>query len=60
MERLVNSIDKGIVIDHIRPGLGIKLYKYLRLDNANFTVVIITNAESRCMGRKDIDRKSVV
>jgi len=54
MERLVNSIDKGIVIDHITPGLGIKLYRYLGLDEAQLTVVVITNAESRRMGRKDI------
>lgn len=53
-ERLVNSIDKGIVIDHIRPGVGIKLYNYLKLNEAEFTVVIIANAESKAQGRKDI------
>lgn len=51
---LVNSIKKGIVIDHIRAGLGIKLFHYLKLDNADFTVVIISGAESKRMGRKDI------
>jgi aspartate carbamoyltransferase regulatory subunit len=53
-QMLVNSIQKGIVIDHIRAGLGIKLFRHLKLDSADFTVVIITNAESKRMGRKDI------
>jgi aspartate carbamoyltransferase regulatory subunit len=51
---LVNAIEKGIVIDHIRAGLGIKLFHYLKLDNADFTVVIVSGAESKRMGRKDI------
>ncbi|MCL2080598.1 MAG: aspartate carbamoyltransferase regulatory subunit [Oscillospiraceae bacterium] len=53
-QRLVNSIEKGIVIDHIRAGLGVKLFHFLKLDNADFTVVIISGAESKRMGRKDI------
>ena len=52
--RLVNAIEKGIVIDHIRAGLGPKLYHYLKLDKADFTVVMITNAVSQRLGRKDI------
>ena len=53
-QRLVNSIEKGLVIDHIRAGLGVRLFHYLKLDEANFTVVIVCNAESKRMGRKDI------
>lgn len=53
-QRLVNSINKGIVIDHIRAGLGIRLYRYLKLDEADFTTVLITNANSQRMGRKDV------
>lgn len=53
-QRLVNSINKGIVIDHIRAGLGIKLFRYLKLDEADITVVMITNAASKRMGRKDM------
>jgi len=53
-QRLVNSIQKGLVIDHIRAGLGIRLFHYLKLDEAGFTVVIVCNAESKRMGRKDI------
>ena len=54
MQRLVNSIEKGLVIDHIRAGLGVKLFHYLKLDEADFTVVIVCNAESKRMGHKDI------
>ena len=53
-QRLVNSIEKGLVIDHIRAGLGVKLYHYLKLDEAGLPVVIVCNVESRRMGRKDI------
>jgi len=50
----VNSIDNGIVIDHIRAGLGIKLFHYLGLDKVSFPVALIQNCESRKFGRKDI------
>jgi aspartate carbamoyltransferase regulatory subunit len=53
-ERLVNSIEKGIVIDHIQSGMGVKLFHYLNLDKADFTVVMIINAVSNRMGRKDM------
>ncbi|GHV06695.1 aspartate carbamoyltransferase regulatory chain [Clostridia bacterium] len=52
--RMVNAIQKGIVIDHIRAGLGIKLYHYLRLDEGDFTVVLIVNAASKRLERKDM------
>ena len=50
----INSITKGIVIDHIKPGLGLKIFEYLKLNNANFTVALIMNASSKTYGRKDI------
>ncbi|NLY84902.1 MAG: aspartate carbamoyltransferase regulatory subunit [Tissierellia bacterium] len=50
----INSITKGIVIDHIKPGYGIKIFEYLKLDKANFTVALIMNATSRKYGRKDM------
>jgi len=53
-QRLVNSIEKGLVIDHIRAGMGVRLFDYLKLGEADFTVVMITNAASKRMGRKDI------
>ena len=50
----INTIKKGIVLDHIKPGLGIYIYNYLKLNEADFTVALITNAMSNIMGRKDI------
>lgn len=50
----INSITKGIVIDHIKPGFGIKIFEYLGLDNAKFTVALIMNAQSNKYGRKDM------
>lgn len=50
----INSIKKGIVIDHIKAGSGIKIFNYLELDKADFAVALIMNAESSKLGRKDI------
>lgn len=50
----VDSVQKGIVIDHIEAGLGMKIYNYLRLDDLECSVAIIKNAKSKKMGRKDI------
>ena len=50
----VTSIEKGIVIDHIKAGFGIQLFNYLKLDNAEYNVALIINAFSKKQGRKDI------
>ena len=51
----ITSIEKGIVIDHIPAGFGIKLYDYLKLDKAEYTVALIKNVYSEKMGgKKDI------
>lgn len=50
----INSISKGIVIDHIKPGYGFIIFEHLKLDTANFTVALIMNATSVQDGRKDI------
>ncbi|MDR0357638.1 MAG: aspartate carbamoyltransferase regulatory subunit [Clostridiales Family XIII bacterium] len=50
----VNSIEKGIVIDHIRAGFAMKVLEYLDVDIANDTVAVIMNAASRKYGKKDI------
>ncbi|WP_409226997.1 aspartate carbamoyltransferase regulatory subunit [Gudongella sp. SC589] len=50
----ITSIKKGLVIDHIRPGMGLKIFEYLKLGKADFTVALIMNATSNKMGRKDI------
>jgi len=50
----INSIKNGFVIDHIKAGLGIKIFNYLGLDNADYTVALIMNADSKKLGKKDI------
>ena len=51
---LVNSIEKGIVIDHITAGLGAKILEYLDIDLNTNTVAFIMNACSKKHGKKDI------
>lgn len=50
----IDSLEKGIVIDHIRAGLGMEIYNYLKLDKADFTVALIKNVKSKKLGKKDI------
>ena len=50
----VDSIQNGIVIDHITAGKSMKLYEMLGLDSLDVTVAIMKNVPSRKMGRKDI------
>lgn len=50
----INSISKGIVIDHIKVGLGHKIYELLELDKANYTVALIMNVVSKKNGKKDM------
>ena len=50
----VDSLEKGIVIDHIRAGSCMQIYQYLELDKLDCSVAIIKNAKSDAMGKKDI------
>ena len=50
----VDSIQNGVVIDHIRAGSGMRLYELLNLDNLDVSVALIKNVVSRKMGKKDI------
>lgn len=50
----VDSLTRGIVIDHIKAGSCMALYKYLELDKLDCSVAIIKNAKSNRMGKKDI------
>ena len=50
----IDSIKKGIVIDHITAGKGMKIYQLLNLDNLDSSVAIIKNVPSNKMGKKDI------
>ncbi|MDO4847293.1 MAG: aspartate carbamoyltransferase regulatory subunit [Clostridiaceae bacterium] len=50
----VDSIQNGMVIDHIRAGYGMKLYELLGLDELDVSIAIIKNVSSKKLGKKDI------
>ena len=50
----IDSIRNGLVIDHIRAGRALDLYRLLGLDNYDCTIALIKNVPSQKMGRKDI------
>jgi aspartate carbamoyltransferase regulatory subunit len=50
----IDSIQNGIVIDHITAGKGMEIYRLLQLDSLDCSVAIIKNVNSNKMGRKDI------
>ena len=50
----IDSIQSGIVLDHIKAGKSMQIYKYLGLDDLDCSVAIIKNASSSKMGKKDI------
>lgn len=50
----IDSIQNGVVIDHITAGSGMKLYKLLELDKLDVSVALIKNVASKKMGKKDI------
>ena len=50
----INGINKGIVIDHIKAGKGYKIFKELRLHEADYTTALIRNVQSNKLGNKDL------
>ena len=50
----IDSIQNGIVLDHIQAGKSMEIYKYLKLDELDCSVAIIKNVRSNRMGKKDI------
>ena len=50
----IDEIQNGIVLDHIKAGNSMKIYKYLDLDNLDCAVALIRNVKSVKMGKKDI------
>ncbi|MDR2785891.1 MAG: aspartate carbamoyltransferase regulatory subunit [Treponema sp.] len=50
----IDQIKNGIVIDHIKAGQGIKIFSWLGLDRASYTVAFVLNANSGRMGKKDL------
>ena len=43
----ITSIRNGLVIDHIQAGMGVKIFKHLKLENLSNRVALIMNAESK-------------
>ena len=50
----IDSIQNGVVLDHIQAGKSMDIYRYLHLDELDCSVAIIKNVRSTKMGRKDI------
>ena len=50
----IDKIKKGIVIDHIEAGQGIRIFNWLGLDKSPYTVAFVINANSKLLGRKDV------
>ncbi len=48
----IDSIKNGIVLDHIRAGRGMQIYKYLGLDQLDCSVAIIKNVKATKWERK--------
>ena len=50
----IDSIQNGIVLDHIKAGASMEIYQLLGLHKLDCSVAIIKNAKSSKLGRKDI------
>lgn len=50
----ITSIKNGFVLDHIKAGMGVKIFKYLNLDKLGNQVALIINADSEKNYKKDI------
>jgi len=50
----ITGLSEGVVLDHIKAGKSMEIYKYLGLEKMDCQVAIINNARSTKMGKKDI------
>ena len=50
----IDSIQNGVVIDHIKAGTGMDIYRLAGLDKLDCGVALILNARSNKHGQKDI------
>ena len=50
----IDSIQNGIVLDHITAGKALQVYNDLELDKLDCSVAILQNVKSGKMGKKDI------
>ncbi len=51
---VIDEITNGIVLDHIKAGMCMEIYRILNLERLECSVAIIKNVSSRKMGKKDI------
>ena len=50
----IDSIKNGIVLDHIKAGKAMELYRVLELNKLECSVAVLMNVPSQKMGRKDV------
>lgn len=50
----ISGLNEGIVLDHIKAGKSMEIYRDMNLDKLDGQIAIIKNATSRKMGKKDI------
>jgi len=50
----IDSIKNGIVLDHIKAGKAMELYRVLALNKLECSVAVLMNVPSQKMGRKDM------
>lgn len=50
----IDSIQNGVVLDHIQAGKSMEIYRLLNLDKLDCSVAIIKNVRSARHGKKDI------
>ncbi len=50
----VGALHEGYVLDHIKAGKAMTIYRDLGLDKTDYQVAIIKNARSNKLGKKDI------
>ncbi|GHV19705.1 aspartate carbamoyltransferase regulatory chain [Spirochaetia bacterium] len=51
---LIDKINNGIVIDHIKAGQGVRVFDWLKLGKSLHTIAFVVNASSSHLGKKDI------
>ncbi len=49
-----NTVQNGIVLDHIEAGKAMEIYNYLHLNKLDCFVAVLQNTESEKYGKKDI------
>jgi len=50
----IDSIENGIVLDHITAGKVMEVYQALHIDQLDCSIAILKNVRSNKMGKKDI------